>query len=190
MFNEVFANPQHRTGWIEVITGCMFSGKTEELIRRLNRARYANQAFEVFNSLVDTRSGKSKLKSHDNTTITSTRAESAIDILKKTSYPEVIGIDGGQFFDKELPKVCKTLAEKGIRVVVAGLDMDYKGKPFGSMPALMAMAESVTKLHAICKQCGNPALFSHRKKIVKSQVAIGANELYEPMCRKCFNEVT
>jgi thymidine kinase len=189
MFNEVFTNPHHRTGWIEVISGCMFSGKTEELIRRLTRARYANQTFEVFNSKIDTRAGANRIKSHDASSITSLAADNAVDILKKTSYPEVIGIDEGQFFDKELSKVCVTLAGKGIRVIVAGLDMDYKGKPFGPMPDLMALAESVTKLHAICLQCGNPALFSHRKKNVKSQVAIGASELYEPLCRKCFNEV-
>lgn len=189
MFNEVFINPHHRTGWIEVISGCMFSGKTEELIRRLNRARYANQKFEVYNSKIDTRSGKNRIQSHDDTSITSMAATSAIDILKKTVYPEVIGIDEGQFFDKELPEVCKTLAGKGIRIIVAGLDMDYMGKPFGPMPALMAIAESVTKLHAICLQCGNPALFSHRKKNVKSQVLVGASELYEPLCRKCYNEV-
>jgi thymidine kinase len=189
MFNEVFINPHHRTGWIEVIAGCMFSGKTEELIRRLNRARYANQKFEVFNSKIDTRSGKNRIQSHDETSITSLAVANAIDILKKTTYPEVIGIDEGQFFDKELPMVCKTLADKGIRIIVAGLDMDYQGKPFGPMPALMAIAESVTKLHAICLQCGNPALFSHRKKNVKNQVLVGASELYEPLCRKCYNEV-
>lgn len=189
MFNEVFTNPHHRTGWIEVITGCMFSGKTEELIRRLKRARFANQTFEVFNSMIDTRSRTNRIQSHDDTSITSHTAANAIEILKKTSYPEVIGIDEGQFFDKELPDVCMTLAGKGIRVIIAGLDMDYQGRPFGPVPYLMAIAESVTKLHAICLQCGNPALFSHRKKNVKNQVVVGASELYEPLCRKCFNEV-
>jgi thymidine kinase len=189
MYYEPFANTQHRTGWIEIITGCMFSGKTEELIRRLNRARYANQTFEVFNSQVDMRAGKNRIQSHDETSITSIAAANAIEILKKTAYPEVMGIDEGQFFDQELPEVCKSLANKGIRVIVAGLDMDFKGKPFGSMPALMAIADSVTKLHAICVQCGNPALFSHRKKNVKSQIAIGASELYEPLCRKCYSGV-
>ena len=167
----------------------MFSGKTEELIRRLNRTRYANQSFEVFNSKIDTRFGKNRIQSHDETSITSMAATSAIDILKKTSFPEVIGIDEGQFFDKELPEVCKSLADKGIRVIVAGLDMDFMGKPFGSMPALMAIAESITKLHAICLQCGNPAIYSHRKKNVISQVLVGASEMYEPLCRKCYNEV-
>lgn len=189
MFNEVFTNSQYRTGWIEVITGCMFSGKTEELIRRLNRAKYANQTFEVFNSQLDTRSGKNRILSHDDTSIASLAANNAIEILKKTAYPEVLGIDEGQFFDIELTAVCKALASKGIRVIVAGLDMDYKGNPFGPMPALMAIAESVTKLHAICLQCGNPALFSHRKKNMKAQVVVGAGELYEPLCRKCYNEV-
>ena len=190
MFNEIFSNPQHRTGWIEVITGCMFSGKTEELIRRLNRARYANQSIEVFSSQLDTHSGKNRILSHDESSISSIALETSIEIFNKTAYPEVIGIDEGQFFDKELPKVCMALTEKGIRIIVAGLDMDYTGKPFGPMPALMAMAESITKLHAICLQCGNPALFSHRKKNVKSQVVIGASELYEPLCRKCYNEVS
>lgn len=189
MFNEVYTNPHYRTGWIEVITGCMFSGKTEELIRRLNRARYANQSIEVFSAKLDTLSGKNRILSHDETSISSVAIARAIDILKKTAYPEVIGIDEGQFFDKELPEVCKTLANKGIRVIIAGLDMDYKGKPFGPMPVLMAMAESVTKLHAICMQCGNPALFSHRKKDVKSQVVVGSSELYEPLCRNCYNQV-
>lgn len=188
MYNEFLSNPHHRIGWIEVITGCMFSGKTEELIRRLKRARYANRTFEVFNSNVDTRSEKNKILSHDETSVTSLSASNAIEIIKKTAFPEVIGIDEGQFFDMELPKVCTTLASKGIRVIVAGLDMDFKGKPFGPMPSLMAMAESITKLHAICLQCGNPAQYSHRKKNVKSQVVVGASELYEPLCRKCYHE--
>jgi thymidine kinase len=189
MFNEVFANPHHRTGWIEVITGSMFSGKTEELIRRLKRARYASQTIEVYSSLIDTRSGKDSIKSHDDTSFGSMEVVKAREIIEKTAYPQVVGIDEGQFFDHALPEVCKLLADRGVRVIVAGLDMDYKGLPFGAMPAMMAIAESITKVHAICLHCGNPAQFSHRKSSIKSQVMIGARELYEPLCRKCFNEL-
>ena len=189
MLNELFENPHHRTGRIEVITGCMFSGKTEELIRRLNRAKLANQTIEVYNSQIDTRAGSNGLLSHDNTIMSSQMVKRTIEILSTTSFPEVVGIDEGQFFDNELPVVCSSLAEKGVRVIVAGLDMDYRGKPFGPMPAIMAMAESITKLHAICLHCGNPALFSHRKKNLKGRVAVGAGELYEPLCRKCYNEL-
>ena len=186
MFYEPFTNPANRSGWIEVITGSMFSGKTEELIRRLNRAGYANQCVEIYHTKIDTRSGNNQILSHSSKSLTSVAVSSSTDILALTKFPDVTGIDEGQFFDEHLPEVCNTLAGKGVRVIVAGLDMDFRGKPFGPMPRLMSIAENVTKVHAVCMRCGNPALYSFRKTKISEQILVGASELYEPLCRKCY----
>ena len=175
-------------GWIEVIAGPMFSGKTEELIRRLKRARLANQKVEIFKPEVDNRYTAGHIVSHDENSITSTPVQNSANILLLVGEARVVGIDEAQFFDQALTDVCNMLAEKGIRVIVAGLDMDFRGRPFGPMPELMSTAEYVTKLSAICMRCGNTAYYSHR--IVESdlQVLVGEEESYEPLCRKCFAE--
>ncbi len=181
-------NIPSRVGWIEVICGSMFSGKTEELIRRLNRARIAKQKVEIFKPKMDTRYDELQVVSHDAHSILSTPVESASQILLMTADANVVGIDEAQFFDEEITSVCNTLANNGIRVLVAGLDMDYLGKPFGPMPSLMASAEYVTKIHAICMNCGDLAHYSHR--IIKDiqQVLLGEKDAYEPLCRKCYLE--
>ncbi len=186
MFNEPLANPTHRTGWIEVITGPMFSGKTEELIRRLRRAQFADQRIEIYHPLSDTRTGDGSIKSHDNLAMLSLAVSDADAILTNTSFPDVLGIDECQFFDRHLVKVANELADRGVRVIAAGLDMDYSRKPFGPMPELMTSCEVVTKMHAVCMRCGNPASFSFRKSGQKKQILVGAAEHYEPLCRKCF----
>ncbi|MDD2324045.1 MAG: thymidine kinase [Bacteroidia bacterium] len=188
MFYERINKPSRRTGWIEVVCGSMFSGKTEELIRRLNRARIAKQKVEIFKPLIDTRYDEEMVVSHDEKTIKSTPVESSAQILLYANEVEVVGIDEAQFFDMELINVCNTLADNGIRVIVAGLDMDYTGKPFGPMPALMAEAEFVDKVHAICVKCGNLAQYSHRTVINDKLVVLGETDSYEPLCRSCFNE--
>ncbi|MDD3010681.1 MAG: thymidine kinase [Bacteroidales bacterium] len=188
MFYERINKPSRRTGWIEVVCGSMFSGKTEELIRRLNRARIAKQKVEIFKPLIDTRYDEEMVVSHDEKTIKSTPVESSSQILLYANEVEVVGIDEAQFFDMELINVCNTLADNGIRVIVAGLDMDYTGKPFGPMPALMAEAEFVDKVHAICVKCGNLAQYSHRTVINDKLVVLGETDSYEPLCRSCFNE--
>jgi thymidine kinase len=175
-----------RSGWIEVICGSMFSGKTEELLRRLNRARIAGLKMEVFKPQVDSRFHEERVVSHDANEINSTPVNNSKLILNIASDVEVVAIDEAQFFDKDLPKVCQKLALQGVRVIIAGLDMDYKGIPFGPMPHLMAMAEYITKVHAICVHCGNLALHSYRKVSDADQVVLGAGETYEPRCRKCF----
>ncbi len=183
-------NPEHFTsqkGWIEVICGSMFSGKTEELIRRLNRARIAKQKVEIFKPAIDIRYDENNVVSHNSTVISSTPVEAASSILLYANDATVIGIDEAQFFDDELEHVCETLANNGVRVIVAGLDMDFKGHPFGPMPALLARAEFVTKVHAICMQCGAPAQYSHRKVGGDKLVMIGETESYEPLCRSCYN---
>ena len=181
-------NIPSRVGWIEVICGSMFSGKTEELIRRLNRARIAKLKVEIFKPKMDTRYDEVQVVSHDAHTILSTPVESASQILLMTNDVNVVGIDEAQFFDNEITAVCNTLANNGIRVLVAGLDMDFLGKPFGPMPALIATAEYVTKIHAICMNCGDLAHYSHR--IIKDvqQVLLGEKDAYEPLCRKCYIE--
>ncbi|HEY0667206.1 MAG TPA: thymidine kinase [Sphingobacteriaceae bacterium] len=174
-------------GSIEVICGSMFSGKTEELIRRLKRAQIARMNVEIFKPQTDTRYHETAVVSHDLNSIQSTPVESASSILLLGSNTEVVGIDEAQFFDEELPEVCNKLALKGIRVIVAGLDMDFQGRPFGPMPALMAIAEDITKVHAVCVQCGSPASYSYRTTNDESKVLLGEKESYEPRCRVCFN---
>lgn len=175
-----------RRGWIEVICGSMFSGKTEELIRRLKRARIANLKVEIFKPAVDTRYDVQNIVSHDATQIISTPVVSSLNILLLSEDVDVVGIDEAQFFDQNIVEVCEKLAQKGIRVIVAGLDMDFKGKPFGPMPELLAIADYITKVHAICMQCGNIASFSYRKIANESQVLLGEKNEYEPRCRTCF----
>lgn len=177
-----------RRGWIEVICGSMFSGKTEVLIRRLKRVKIANLKVEIFKPAIDTRYDETNIVSHDTNVITSTQVENSQNILLLAQGADVIGIDEAQFFDAELPNVCDELAYRGIRVIVAGLDMDFTGKPFGQMPNLLAKADYITKLHAICQKCGNIANYSYRKIPDEEQVMLGAMDAYEPRCRQCFKE--
>ncbi|VAW26126.1 Thymidine kinase [hydrothermal vent metagenome] len=186
MFLEKERNNSVRTGWIEVICGSMFSGKTEELIRRLNRARIARQKVEIFKPAVDTRYDETNVVSHDAKAVSSTPVENASQILFYAQDFEVVGIDEAQFFGEELVSVCNELARNGKRVVVAGLDMDYLGNPFGPIPKLMATAEYVTKVHAICIRCGNLANYSHRTVKDDNLVVLGETDVYEPLCRQCF----
>jgi thymidine kinase len=184
---EIFKRRSELGGSIEVICGSMFSGKTEELIRRLNRARIARLRVEIFSPKADTRFAEDALVSHNANSIPSTPVENASSILLLASDVHVIGVDEAQFFDEELPDVCNILANKGIRVIVAGLDMDFKGRPFGPMPTVMALAESVTKLQAVCVRCGNPATYSYRLVHDGSRILLGEKESYEPRCRICYN---
>jgi len=177
-----------RRGSIEVICGSMFSGKTEELIRRLKRAKIANLRVEIFKPKIDVRYDVNNIVSHDENAILSTPIDNSQTILLLHNEADVIGIDEAQFFDDQLPDVCDQLALRGHRVIVAGLDMDYTGKPFGQMPFLLSKADYITKLHAICVKCGNIANYSFRKKADRSQVLLGEKELYEPRCRKCYYE--
>ncbi len=177
-----------KTGWIEVICGSMFSGKTEELIRRLNRARIAQQKVEIFKPKIDNRYHDENVVSHNQNSIRSTPIDFAQDILLRYDGCEVVGIDEAQFFDDEIVNVCLILANKGIRIIIAGLDMDYQGKPFGCMPALMAVAEFVTKVHAICMQCGGIASYSYRLNASQEKVLVGERDHYEARCRTCFNK--
>jgi thymidine kinase len=181
-------NIPSRTGWIEVICGSMFSGKTEELIRRLNRARIAKQKVEIFKPAMDTRYSEEQIVTHDAHAILSTPVQSASQILLMVNDVNVVGIDEAQFFDSEITTVCNTMANNGIRVLVAGLDMDFLGAPFGPMPSLIASAEYVTKLHAVCMSCGDLAHYSHRIVKNKHQVMLGEKDAYEPLCRKCYLE--
>lgn len=174
-------------GSIEVICGSMFSGKTEELIRRLRRAQIAKLKVEIFKPKTDIRYDERSVVSHDLNSIYSKAVEKSSDILLLHPGTQVVGIDEAQFFDDQLPEVCLKLANEGIRVIVAGLDMDFQGKPFGAMPALMAIAEEVSKVHAICLQCGAPANFSYRTVANETQILLGEKESYEPRCRICFN---
>ncbi len=174
-----------KKGWIEVICGSMFSGKTEELIRRLKRVKIANQKAEIFKPAIDTRYDEVRIVSHDTNSIQSTPVENAASILLYANDVDVVGIDEAQFFDSEIAFVCEQLALKGIRVIVAGLDMDYTGKPFGQMPNLLAIADYITKLHAICMKCGGIANVSYRKTEETGQVVLGEKETYEPRCRQC-----
>ncbi len=186
MFLERSASRDRRKGWVEVICGSMFSGKTEELIRRLRRAEFAKQRIEIFKPGVDTRYDATDVVSHDRTSIRSTPVPNSSNILLLASDIEVVGIDEAQFFDEGLPQVCEQLANQGVRVIVAGLDMDFQGRPFGPMPQLIAMAEFVTKVHAICMRCGEIATFSHRTHASTELVLLGETDSYEPLCRVCF----
>ncbi|TAJ14156.1 thymidine kinase [Marinilabiliaceae bacterium JC017] len=186
MFLENKANREKQKGWIEVIAGSMFSGKTEELLRRLKRAQIARLKVEIFKPKVDVRYSEEKVVSHDANSIPSTPVDSSGNILLLSSEVNVVGIDEAQFFDNGLVEVCTTLANQGIRVIVAGLDMDFQGKPFGPIPSLMAIAEYVTKVHAICIRCGDLAHFSHRLAEDEKIVLLGEKNEYEPLCRTCY----
>lgn len=183
-YNEHFP----RQGRIEVICGSMFSGKTEELIRRLNRARIAQQKVEIYKPMIDTRYSEEDVVSHDSNSVASTPVDSSQSILLMATEADVIGIDEAQFFDEGLVEVCNTLANRGKRIIIAGLDMDFKGVPFGPMPALCSIAEDVTKVHAICVRCGNLAHVSHRIVAGDKQVMLGELQEYEPLCRHCYNK--
>ncbi len=187
MFLEKTKN-HSKSGWIEVICGSMFSGKTEELIRRLRRAIIARQKVEIFKPIVDTRYDVNRVVSHDETSIHSTPVQTSSQILLLANDFDVIGIDEAQFFDMELANVCNQLARSGIRIIVAGLDMDFLGKPFGPIPSLLATAEYVTKVHAICIECGELANYSYRKGSDGVLVVLGEKDIYEPLCRKHFDE--
>ena len=189
----MFLENAKQAGWLEVICGSMFSGKTEELIRRLKRANFARQRVQIFKPSIDNRYSDNDVVSHEGHSIQSIAVDSSQNILLYATDVDVVGIDEVQFFDDGIVDVCNILANKGIRVIVAGLDMDYLAKPFGPMPALMARAEYVTKVHAICVRCGQPAQHSRRLPSVKGagadqQVLIGETDKYEPLCRHCFNE--
>ncbi|QLG45444.1 thymidine kinase [Costertonia aggregata] len=186
MFLENTVNHKEQFGWIEVICGSMFSGKTEELIRRLRRAQFAKQKVEIFKPMVDTRYNEEMVVSHDANEIRSTPVPAAANIRLLADGCDVVGIDEAQFFDDEIVTVCNDLANKGVRVLVAGLDMDFKGNPFGPMPALMATAEYVTKVHAICTRTGNLANYSFRKSDSDKLVMLGETEAYEPLSRGAF----
>jgi len=188
MFLENSNHPNGQNGSIEVITGCMFSGKTEELIRRIRRAIIAHQKVVIFKSALDKRYSKEDIVSHDANVIESVPISEAANILLVASDVDVIGIDEAQFFDAGLVEVCNSLANQGKRIILAGLDMDYSGKPFGPMPMLIACAEFVTKVHAICLRCGSLAHYSFRIVNNASQVMLGSEESYEPLCRKCYNK--
>lgn len=190
MFLEQFPLQNKTNGWIEVICGSMFSGKTEELIRRLRRAEFANQDLILFKPKIDNRYSKKNVVSHSGNAFEAVLVKSSSEILTFIKDHKVVAIDEAQFFDNELVSVCESLSGQGIRVILAGLDMDYTGKPFGPMPSLLSVAEYVTKVHAICVSCGNLAQFSHRTVKDKSQVLVGAVEKYEPLCRACFNNST
>ena len=186
MFSEDQKQETLKRGRIEVICGSMFSGKTEELIRRMRRAEFAHQNVEIFKPSVDNRYSLEEVVSHDHRTIKSTVIDSSSSILLLSSGIDVVGIDEAQFFDKGLVEVCNELAAQGIRVIVAGLDIDYRGVPFGPMPDLLAIADEVTKVHAICVRCGDLAYISHRIVESDKRVLIGEKDHYEPLCRRCF----
>lgn len=188
MFQEEHNILTQQQGRIEIICGSMFSGKTEELIRRLKRARIARQRVEIYKPAIDTRYSDNDVVSHDANSIPSTPVESARSILLMASDAQVVGIDEAQFFDDAIVEVCNELANSGKRVIVARLDMDFKGIPFGPMPQLMAIAEDVTKVHAICVKCGNLAHVSHRIVKDEQRVLLGEQHEYEPLCRQCYNK--
>lgn len=179
-----------RRGRVEVICGSMFSGKTEELIRRMKRAKLARQKVEIFKPAIDTRYSDEDVVSHEGNTITSTPVESAASILLMGSDADVLGIDEAQFFDQQIVDVCNELASRGTRVIVAGLDLDFRGQPFGPMPQLCAIADDVTKVHAICVRCGALAYVSHRIVDSERQVLLGETQEYEPLCRECYAKAT
>ena len=183
----MFLESAKKAGSIEVICGSMFSGKTEELIRRMKRAQFAKQKVEIYKPCVDVRYSEDKVVSHDSHSIPSTPIDSPAKMLELSSDVEVVGVDEAQFFDESIVGVVQTLANKGIRVIIAGLDTDFLGKPFGPMPALMAVAEDIQKVHAICVRCGSPANHSHRLSKSEELVLLGEKDEYEPLCRHCYN---
>ena len=185
---ENLTGEAHRPGRIEVVCGSMFSGKTEELIRRLRRAQFARQKVEIYKPAIDVRYSEEDVVSHDKNHILSTPIDSSASILLLSSDIDVVGIDEAQFFDMGIVDVCNELANRGVRVIVAGLDMDYKGIPFGPMPALCAIADDVTKVHAICVRCGSLAYVSHRKVEGTQRVLLGETTEYEPLCRECYQK--
>jgi len=182
----MFIEPQDNAGWIEVICGSMFSGKTEELIRRIKRAKIANQQVRIFKPKMETRYDKVKVVSHDDNFVDSFPVDHSTEILQWVDDIKVVGIDEAQFFDMDLPEVCEQLANRKKRVILAGLDMDFLQKPFGPIPSLMAKAQYVTKVHAICVQCGSMASYSYRYSKDGEQVELGEKDLYEPRCRSCY----
>ncbi len=184
----MFLEIAKKAGSIEVICGSMFSGKTEELIRRIKRAQFAKQRVQIYKPGIDVRYSDVEVVSHDAHSIHSTPIESPSKMLELSSEVEVVGIDEAQFFDESIVKVVQQLADKGIRVIIAGLDTDFMGKPFGPMPALMAVAEDIQKVHAICVKCGSPANHSHRLSKSNELVVLGETDIYEPLCRHCYNE--
>ena len=186
--NNNLLGEAHRPGRIEVVCGSMFSGKTEELIRRLKRAKFAKQKVEIFKPSIDTRYSEDEVVSHDRHSIPSTPVESSASILLLSSDIDVVGIDEAQFFDDRRVEVCNELAFRGVRVIVAGLDMDFKGRPFGPMPALCAVADEVTKVHAICVKCGALAYVSHRLVANDKRVMLGEQTAYEPVGRECYHK--
>ena len=185
---ENLTGESHRPGRIEVVCGSMFSGKTEELIRRMKRAKFAKQKVEIFKPAIDTRFSEEDVVSHDQNTIHSTPIDSSGSILLLASDIDVVGIDEAQFLDDGLVDVCNQLANRGVRVIIAGLDMDYQGVPFGPIPALCAIADEVTKVHAICVKCGSLAYVSHRLVNNDHRVMLGEKEEYEPLCRDCYQK--
>jgi thymidine kinase len=188
MFLEQFPLEGRANGWIEVICGSMFSGKTEELIRRIRRAEFANQALLLFKPKIDNRFSEKNVVSHQGSIFEAVIVEQANDILSHWQNQQVVAIDEAQFFDSAIVDVCNELANKGVRVIIAGLDMDYKGNAFGPMPQLMSIAEYVTKVHAICVSCGNLAHYSQRTVQQTAQVLVGAIEKYRPLCRTCYHQ--
>ena len=186
----MFLESPKKAGSVEVICGSMFSGKTEELIRRLKRAQFAKQKVEIYKPCIDVRYSEDQVVSHDSHSISSTPIDSPASMLLLSSDVEVVGIDEAQFFDDSLVDVVQTLANRGIRVIIAGLDTDFLGKPFGPMPALMAIAEDIQKVHAICVRCGSPANHSHRLVKNDALVVLGEKDEYEPLCRHCYNAAT
>ena len=183
----MFSENHKKSGCIEVVCGSMFSGKTEELIRRLRRAQFANQKIAIFKPTLDKRYSDVEVVSHDFHKLTSTPIQDPAEMLKIGADVQVVGVDEAQFFGDSLVEVCQTLANRGVRVIVAGLDMDYLGQPFGPMPRLMAVAEDVQKVHAICVKCGALATYSHRLSKSQDLVLLGEKDVYEPLCRACFN---
>lgn len=181
-------NSNGKSGWIEVVCGSMFSGKTEELIRRLKRAKIANMKVGIFKPEIDIRYDAGKIVSHNENMVDAYPVKNASQILDSALSYNVIGVDEAQFFDEKIVEVCETLANKGVRVIVAGLDMDYTGKPFGPIPQLLSIANYVTKLHAVCMQCGGIASYSYRTTSNKDQVVLGEKEHYEARCRTCFHQ--
>ena len=184
----MFLESAKKAGSIEVICGSMFSGKTEELIRRLKRAKFAKQNVQIFKPCIDVRYSEDEVVSHDSHSINSTPISSPAKMLEIAQDVQVVGIDEAQFFDESIVEVVQTLANRGVRVIIAGLDTDFLGKPFGPMPALMAVAEDIQKVHAICVRCGSPANHSHRLSQSSELVVLGETDIYEPLCRHCYNE--
>lgn len=189
MFLEQFPSEGRQNGWIEVVCGSMFSGKTEELIRRLKRAQFANQRLLLFKPIIDNRYHEENVVSHQGSSLKALPVNESREILDIWTNERVVAIDEAQFFDEGIVDVCNALAKKGVRVILAGLDMDYQGVPFGPMPKLLSIAEYVTKVHAICVTCGNLAQFSHRTASETGQVLVGAVEKYKPLCRTCYNKI-